>query len=217
MGKVKGSDKKTPAQGKPGAKLAAKPAVSKTADKTVATSAAKPAAKAAPKPAAKSVTLKMAKPAAAPTPPAATPAKTDLPKPAPVVIKPVPAPEKASIPAVASAPAAPSADAPAAEPKLVTSATPVVTGPEMKKKDLIDKVVKRSGVKKKDAKQVVEAMLAVLGEALFEGRELVLQPMGRLKTTRVKEAGNGRVLICRLRQGGGEGKGGKEALAEEDD
>lgn len=210
MGKVKGSDKKTSAPGKPGAKAAAKPATTKPA-------AAKPAATTAPKPAAKSVTLKIAKPATAATPPAATPVKADLPKPAPVVIKPVPAPEKASIPAVASPSVAPSAETPAAEPKLVTSATPVVTGPEMKKKDLIEKVVKRSGVKKKDAKLVVEAMLAVLGEALVEGRELVLQPMGRLKTTRVKESGNGRILICRLRQGGGEGKGGKEALAEDDD
>lgn len=103
------------------------------------------------------------------------------------------------------------------EPKLVTAATPVVAGPEMKKKDLIDKVVKRAGVKKKDAKTVVEAMLAVLGDALGEGRELVLQPLGRIKVTRVKETGNGRMMICRVRQGGGGGKGSKEALAEDDD
>jgi DNA-binding protein HU-alpha len=105
----------------------------------------------------------------------------------------------------------------AVEPKLVTTTVPVVAGPEMKKKDLIEKIVKRSGVKKKDVKPVVEAMLAVLGEALTEGRELVLQPMGRLKVTRVKDTGNGRVLICRLRQGGGDGKGDKEALADDDD
>jgi DNA-binding protein HU-alpha len=111
----------------------------------------------------------------------------------------------------------PVAGAVATEPKLVTSSVPVATGPEMKKRDLLEKVVKRSGVKKKDAKLVVEAMLAVLGEAMAEGRELVLQPMGRLKTTRIKETGNGRVLICKLRQGGGGGNDGKEALAEDDD
>jgi DNA-binding protein HU-alpha len=105
----------------------------------------------------------------------------------------------------------------AVQPKLVTAAAPVVAGPEMKTKDLIDKVVKRAGVKKKDVKPVVEAMLAVLGEALGEGRELVLQPLGRIKVTRVKETGNGRVMICRVRQGGGGGKGRKEALAEDDD
>ncbi|MCD1626316.1 HU family DNA-binding protein [Seohaeicola saemankumensis] len=87
----------------------------------------------------------------------------------------------------------------------------------MKKRDLLEKVVKRSGVKKKDAKLVVEAMLAVLGEAVAEGRELILQPMGRLKTTRIKETGNGRVLICKLRQGGGGANADKETLAEDED
>ncbi len=103
------------------------------------------------------------------------------------------------------------------EPKLVTSTVPVVTGPEMKKKELVDRVVTRSGIKKKDAKPVVEAMLAVLGEAMAEGRELNLQPMGRLKVARVKDTGNGQVLVCRVRQGGGNGNGDKEALAEDDD
>ena len=103
------------------------------------------------------------------------------------------------------------------EPKLVTSTVPVVTGPEMKKKELVDRVVTRSGIKKKDAKPVVEAMLAVLGAAMAEGRELNLQPMGRLKVARVKDTGNGQVLVCRVRQGGGNGNGDKEALAEDDD
>jgi DNA-binding protein HU-alpha len=105
----------------------------------------------------------------------------------------------------------------AVPPKVVRDIAPVVAGPEMKTKDLIDKVVKRAGVKKKDAKTVVEAMLAVLGEALDEGRELVVQPLGRIKVVRVKDTGNGRVLVCRVRQGGGGGKGRKEGLAEGDD
>lgn len=109
------------------------------------------------------------------------------------------------------------ADVAVAAPKIVTTSMPVVAGPEWKKRDLVDKVVKRSGVKKKDAKLVVDAMLAVMGEALAEGRELILQPMGRIKTTRIKDSGNGRVLICKLRQGGGEGKDGKDPLAEDDD
>jgi DNA-binding protein HU-alpha len=103
------------------------------------------------------------------------------------------------------------------EPKLVTSTTPVVSAPEMKKRDLLEKVVKRSGIKKKDAKPVVEAMLAVMGEALAEGRELNLPPFGKLKTNRVKETGNARILNCKLRQGGSHEKPGKEALAETDD
>lgn len=105
----------------------------------------------------------------------------------------------------------------AVQPKLVTAAAPVVAGPEMKKKDLIDKVVKRAGVKKKDVKPVVEAMLAVLGEALGEGRELVVQPLGRIKVVRLRDTGNGRVMVCRVRQVGGGGNGRKEGLAEDAD
>ncbi|MFU8880894.1 MAG: HU family DNA-binding protein [Rhodobacterales bacterium] len=94
---------------------------------------------------------------------------------------------------------------------------PVVSAPEMKKRDLLEKVVKRSGIKKKDAKPVVEAMLAVMGEALVEGRELNLPPFGKLKTNRIKDTGNARILNCKLRQGGGNGTASKEALAETDD
>lgn len=87
----------------------------------------------------------------------------------------------------------------------------------MKKRDLLEKVVKRSGIKKKDAKPVVEAMLAVMGEALAEGRELNLPPFGKLKTNRIKDTGNARILNCKLRQGGSNENAEKEALAETDD
>lgn len=79
---------------------------------------------------------------------------------------------------------------------------PVELGPLMRKKELIDAVVTRSGVKKKDAKPVVEAMLAVLGEALSEKRELALQPLGRVKIQRVREHPNGQVLVTKIRQSG---------------
>jgi len=59
------------------------------------------------------------------------------------------------------------------EPVVVT-VTPVVSEPDLRKKALIDLVVARSGTKKKDAKPVVEAMLAVLGETIGAGRELNL-------------------------------------------
>ncbi|OUS34238.1 DNA-binding protein [Rhodobacterales bacterium 56_14_T64] len=70
----------------------------------------------------------------------------------------------------------------------------------MRKKELIDLVVERSGIKKKDAKPVVEAMLAVLGEAIGGGRELNLQPLGKLRINRSVERSNGRIIICKLRQ-----------------
>ena len=70
----------------------------------------------------------------------------------------------------------------------------------MRKKELIDLVVERSGIKKKDAKPVVEAMLSVLGEAIGSGRELNMQPLGKLRINRSVERSNGRIIVCKLRQ-----------------
>jgi DNA-binding protein HU-alpha len=93
--------------------------------------------------------------------------------------------------------------APAATPVVVDSPELVVSGPMMRKKELVDLVVERSGIKKKDAKPVVEAMLAVLGEAITDSRELNLHPMGKLKVRRVKQLPNGRVMMTKIRQSTG--------------
>ena len=88
----------------------------------------------------------------------------------------------------------------APKPSVVKAAQPVVAGAMMRKKELIDMVVERSGNKKKDAKPIIEAMLAVLGDAVAEGRELNLQPFGKLKVNRCKDVPNGKVMICKLRR-----------------
>jgi len=92
------------------------------------------------------------------------------------------------------------AAAQAPEPEVVVNETPTITAPELKKKELIDTVVARSGIKKRDAKPVVEAMLAVLGETIAEGRELNLAPMGKLKITRMKKTTKAHVITTRLRR-----------------
>ncbi|MRU13898.1 DNA-binding protein [Roseovarius sp. A21] len=70
----------------------------------------------------------------------------------------------------------------------------------MKKKELIEAVVERSGVRKKFAKPAIEAMMEVLGEAIAEGRDLNLPPMGKIKQQRTKEAANVRVTVAKIRQ-----------------
>jgi len=70
----------------------------------------------------------------------------------------------------------------------------------MKKKELLNLVVERSGVRKKFAKPTVEAMMAVLGEAIAEGRDLNLPPMGKIKQQRTKDASNVRVTVAKIRQ-----------------
>ncbi|WP_420863178.1 HU family DNA-binding protein [Algirhabdus cladophorae] len=103
---------------------------------------------------------------------------------------------KAATPAAPTPPVAEPAPAPA----VISAAVPVVAGPMLKKSELIDRVMERCGAKKRDAKPVVEAMLAVLGEAIASGEELNLQPFGKLKINNEKELANGKVLNCRIRQ-----------------
>ncbi|MEP4038248.1 HU family DNA-binding protein [Pseudophaeobacter sp.] len=83
---------------------------------------------------------------------------------------------------------------------VVVTASPVLKEPPLNKRVLIEDVVLRSGVKKKDAKPVVEAMLAVLGETVASGRDLNLKPFGKLHLNRSETRSNGTVHICRLRQ-----------------
>ena len=105
------------------------------------------------------------------------------------------------------------AGGPVTPPKLVHVTEQVVTQPDLKKKELIDLVVERSNIKKKDAKPVVEAMLAVLGETIASGRELNLRPLGKLRINRTTDKGNGRVIICKLRQSYDVESGSKDTLA----
>lgn len=88
----------------------------------------------------------------------------------------------------------------AAKATVVTDTTPTTTAPMMKKKELLNLVVERSGVRKKYAKPTVEAMMAVLGEAISEGRDLNLPPMGKIKQQRTKDASNVRVTVAKIRQ-----------------
>ncbi|WP_417741324.1 HU family DNA-binding protein [Salipiger sp.] len=71
---------------------------------------------------------------------------------------------------------------------------------ELDKKELIERVVTRCGIKKRDAKPSIEAALAILGEALAEGRDLRLEPFGKLKVGKIKPRGNKRVVHARLLQ-----------------
>ncbi|MFD1341932.1 HU family DNA-binding protein [Litorisediminicola beolgyonensis] len=88
----------------------------------------------------------------------------------------------------------------AVEATLDPSRMPRALLPEFKKKELIDAVVERSGLKKRDVKPVLEAALAVLGEALSEGRELNLEPFGKIKVQKVKQAAGAQVMVTRIRQ-----------------
>lgn len=79
---------------------------------------------------------------------------------------------------------------PAAEPK----------APLLNKKALIDSVVLRSGIKKKYAKPVVEAMLEVLGENVALKKDMNLQPFGKILMRKQMDKDSATVSVVKIRQ-----------------
>lgn len=98
-----------------------------------------------------------------------------------------------------------------------TEAVPVVPGEQpdvtLTKRALLERVAARSGLRKAQARPIVDAMLAELGEALSRGETLKLQPLGVMKVTRTKALNNADVMVCKLRRKKSE-KGGGDPLAE---
>ena len=102
-------------------------------------------------------------------------------------------------PVVVSVPTAVPVAAPA--PVKATPLAAVVTddGP-IKKGALLDQVVERSGVKRSDAKLVVEALFAVMGETLINEDDMQLPPLGKLKVIKTKDVGKGaKAITLKLR------------------
>ena len=92
-----------------------------------------------------------------------------------------------------------------------------VAAPLLKKKELVARVVEALEGKKKGAvKDIVEATLATLGEALQKGESLNLPPFGKARVARTKGEGADAMITLRLRGAGEKNapKAGKEALAE---
>ncbi|KQB97779.1 hypothetical protein AL073_02255 [Loktanella sp. 1ANDIMAR09] len=65
----------------------------------------------------------------------------------------------------------------------------------LKKPELLDAVVARTNLKKRDVKPAVEAALAVLGEALREGAVVNLPPLGKLRVVKTKPLDGGAAVV----------------------
>ncbi len=85
------------------------------------------------------------------------------------------------------------------------------------KRELIDRVVKASGIKKKAAKPVIEAVLKELGDAVSRGETLNLQPFGKANVKRSKDLEHAEILEVRLRRSKLAIKAAEEAAAPLDD
>lgn len=108
------------------------------------------------------------------------------------------------------------------EPAATIEKADKAAGPQLKKKDLIARVVAAlDGKKKGQVKDIVEATLAALGEALQNGESLNLPPFGRARIAKSKGEGKTSSMTVKLRGAGAKNaaKAPKQALAEvgEDD
>jgi hypothetical protein len=65
----------------------------------------------------------------------------------------------------------------------------------MKKPALLDAVVARTNLKKRDVKPAVEAALAVLGDALRDGTVVNLPPLGKLRVVKSKPLDDGAAVV----------------------
>jgi len=70
----------------------------------------------------------------------------------------------------------------------------------IKKPELLDEVVLRTGLKKRDMKPAVEAALSVLGDALRDGAVVNVPPLGKLRVVKSKALEDGAaVMTLKLR------------------
>jgi hypothetical protein len=91
-------------------------------------------------------------------------------------------------------------------------------GDSYKLKELISAVTEKTGTKKKDAKELVEAVLAELAHVLGRGQSLSLPPLGNIRVAKSEDRGGAQMLVLKLRLGGGAGggaNGAKQALAQD--
>ena len=106
----------------------------------------------------------------------------------------------------------------AAEAAVVEEAVAAKAGLRMK--DLMERVVAATGGTKKGVKEIVEATLAQMGEALKKGESLNLPGLGKVRVAR-QGSDIGGAMTLKLRQGAGGAKAkdktAKEGLAEDAD
>lgn len=103
---------------------------------------------------------------------------------------------------------------PAAAPEMsvVTPAEPVVSERQVKKVELIDRVVEATGQKRKDVKPVVEAVLGELDRLIGEGADFQAPELGKLMIHKRKDVPNGEMVMLKLRR-----KTASTPLAKDDD
>lgn len=69
----------------------------------------------------------------------------------------------------------------------------------LKRKDFVDLVVAKSGLKKRDVRTAVDATLSVMGDALRDGKTLSLSAQAKIKPVKQNPFGQGTVVTTKFR------------------
>ncbi|MEZ5797181.1 MAG: HU family DNA-binding protein [Paracoccaceae bacterium] len=104
----------------------------------------------------------------------------------------------------------------APEAEQAADATAGTKAPTLKIRDLVARVAERQGGNRKQVKDVVEATLAVLGEALARGEDMNLPGLGKTRVARSQEKDGAAHMTLKVRRGPHKPKEAKEPLAEDE-
>ncbi len=69
----------------------------------------------------------------------------------------------------------------------------------LKRRTLLEAVAMRVGVKRTDAREVMDAVLVEMAEALDQGRDLILPPFGKVMLRKDKDGQDGRPMVARIK------------------
>jgi len=82
-----------------------------------------------------------------------------------------------------------------------TTAKPAkVAGPMIRRKELVERIVARSGLKPNAVKSALDAVLEEMGKALSAGEGMNIHPFGKVTINRQKVQGDKEIIICKVRR-----------------
>lgn len=101
------------------------------------------------------------------------------------------------------------------QPEAGEDATAAARGPSLRIRDLVTRVTEATGGKRKDVKEMVEATLKALGDAMAAGEDMNLPGFGRTRITRSAEKDGASHLTMKVKRGPHRTKHVDEPLAED--
>ncbi|WP_230383031.1 HU family DNA-binding protein [Paracoccus shanxieyensis] len=70
----------------------------------------------------------------------------------------------------------------------------------LQKRQFLARIAQRTGMRNAQIKEIVEATLAELGDAMAAGQTLALPPLGRARINRQRDVSGAEVIVLRLRR-----------------